>query len=138
MNSIKSKIPVIFYWLLLMTYLYLMFFGSSSKIPETIQFIPDYILHTIEYMLLGSLFYFSFKSTFKMNPAKMAILIVFIGIFVGLTDEFIQSFTPTRDCSLRDLMVDLIALTLSQTALYYLHKAGILNFLLNKKNEQIS
>ena len=120
----------IYHWFPLIVYSFLILFLSSEKIPEEMQIIPDFILHTCEYMVLGLFLYFAFFTTFSIQPVKLVFYLTGIGMIIGVFDEIIQSFTPSRVGSLKDLFVDLIALFLSQVILYHMNKN---NKLITKK-----
>jgi VanZ family protein len=110
------------HWSPLLIYVFLILFFSTGGIPEEIQHVPDIFLHSCEYMVLGLFLYYAFVTTFKIESLKLAFILTGIGVFIGIFDEFVQLYTPTRDASIKDIIVDFLALALAQTILYHLKK----------------
>ena len=121
----KDKLQHILHWLPLVIYVSLILFFSTGSVPKEIEKYPDILLHTCEYMVLGLFLYYAFVTTFAIEPVKLAFILTGIGMTVGIMDEIIQSYTPSRFASVKDLVVDLVALGLSQIILYYFRKNKI-------------
>lgn len=67
--------------------------------------LPDYILHVVEFAVLGILTWRVFRRWFVRGQIGLALLFC---AFFGAFDEFHQLFTPGRMCELKDLIVDVI------------------------------
>ncbi len=87
------------------------FIGSSihgNNIPNPA---PDYVMHFMEYGLLGLLSAFWFETTpVKRMGGKKALFfasVLFCTIF-GLSDEIHQYFVPGRCCDPKDWLVDIL------------------------------
>lgn len=99
-------------------YIGLIFWLSSAPrpIPGIDQF-PwlDKVIHTIEYAPLGSLMSRAFRRSLRSVSWRWVQILSFIGyIVVGASDEFYQSFIPTRISSVWDAFWDGVGGTLGQ------------------------
>jgi VanZ family protein len=120
MNNRKLSASII-YWLPAICYMGLIFFLSSlpSQEIKIDEEIPDYILHIIEYLLLCIFLLLGYTKGVKENFTKRAYLItVIISIIYALSDEFHQSFVPTRDANIRDIVADIIGSFLAIGIIY--------------------
>lgn len=96
---------------LLLGWMAAIFGGSSRPAPPAVTDlrIPDWILHGVEYGVLG--FLLSRCLGLETRRTSFALLVVLPGalaLLYGLTDEIHQSFVPSRDPSLHDLAADLV------------------------------
>ena len=82
----------------------LIFYGSSISSPQpTKDPLMDFILHKIFHLFeYGVLFVFVHRAT---GDFFLSILFV---IFYAFSDEIHQSFVPTREATLRDVLIDFI------------------------------
>lgn len=90
-------------------YMLLIFIASSQSNLETagIQRYPDYLLHFLEYLVLGLLLSWSFTGGF-VNKIRAGFL---VSAGYALFDELHQYFVPGRVCSLQDYFFDLAGAT---------------------------
>ena len=98
------------YFLMAIIWAILIFIGSSvpgSELP-TASNITSYIVHFIEYLVLGVLLALSAKA----GLIKGAFEVLIIGLLYALSDEIHQLFVPGREFSLLDLLLDALGLYL--------------------------
>ncbi len=97
-------------WSLVIAYAAFIFFMSSlpHPLPESVQkYFSDWILHGVEYGVFGFLLVRALQSSFeKQSRSFLLITALILGIFYGISDEWHQSFIPSRDSSVRDVAVD--------------------------------
>lgn len=108
--SFKNKLFK--YWLPPVIWGALIFSGSTLKSASvsqvyTVDFIAHKTVHILEYAILGILIYRAIKIE-NINKKEAILYAIVITMFYGLTDEFHQSFTPTRTPRLRDVIIDTI------------------------------
>jgi len=107
MKFIKLWVPV-FCWCGLIFYL--------SSIPNlttgwgTWDFILRKIAHMAEYFILVFLLYRAFKGSFNLPAFYLTIWPLVISFLYAVSDEFHQSFVPTRDPSLKDVFIDSVGI----------------------------
>lgn len=97
------------YWLPVYAYAGLIFYISSlPTIPEPIvNTFKDWILHMIEYSILGVLLFRAFLNSQNMTlKAQAVFLAVLIAIIYGITDELHQYFVPGRVMSSFDIVAN--------------------------------
>ena len=96
----------------LILYLILIFFMSSlpgKEIPDVDIPYFDKLLHLMEYAVLGFLLMRGLKnSELKFSNISFIIFTAIFSTLYGLSDEFHQSFVPSRDASLLDVLFDCI------------------------------
>jgi VanZ family protein len=108
---------IFWFWLPTIGYLAAIFFVSALPNPQIGGDTPDYVLHALEYFLLGLLlmrlllFRSGSISPQKESEAwsvwrKCCLLGLMIAMGYGMTDEFHQYFVPNRNCSLQDWCAD--------------------------------
>ena len=105
------------YWLPVFAYLGLVQFLGSR--PELLvpQLFPnvDKLVHVIEYLVLGLLLARACRASFGVAvPLRTALIAVVLGVCVGASDEFVQSFVPGRQSSVNDLLADATGLLFAQ------------------------
>jgi VanZ family protein len=80
-------------------------FYLSSQPSRGPSPLPDYVVHFVEYFILGYLVSYSlFLSGFLLE--KSALFASFWALIYGISDEFHQMFVPTRTPSLKDVFFD--------------------------------
>lgn len=107
----------IFCWLPPVLWMGAIFYFSSQPhfaiVPEnTLDFITFKILHMIEY---GFLYFLLFRGLYKTSVytlSEMLLLSFIIGCLYAISDEYHQSFIPTREGRLRDVIVDIAGMTI--------------------------
>lgn len=87
----------------------LIFYLSSlpgTAAPDSPPLIPfeDKIIHTVQYALLGVLFFYSFHLNVRVRRALL--LAIVATCIYGITDEIHQSFVQGRYCSFQDMLAD--------------------------------
>ncbi len=106
----KTYKIIVFTWLPVVLWASVIFvFSSRPSIPTSQIFWQDFILkktaHVIIFGIFCSLVYRAInKSLLKQKYAGY--LSVILTFFYGVTDEIHQSFTPGRDATLRDVLID--------------------------------
>jgi VanZ family protein len=97
------------YWLPLLIYVGLIFLLSSlSRRPHSIlEFLPDKLLHFIEYALLAALTARAINSLPKPNAWWVVLLLTLAVVAVlGVLDELYQSTVPHRSPEVLDWVAD--------------------------------
>jgi VanZ family protein len=112
MKSLRYWLPV-FVWMLI-----IFLFSSRQKIQisdqSTINFMFFKTLHLIEYAMLYVLSYRAMKLTYIKKTNTFWYLAAFaITILYAISDEVHQTFVPTREGKLRDVIIDAIGATCS-------------------------
>lgn len=100
-------------------YMGLIFYLSSRAAPA-IE-VSDKLIHVVEYGALATLLIFGLSGS--MSAAWVAILGAGLSFLYGCSDEFHQSFVPTRSAEVLDAMADAGGSALA--ALLYLAAHGI-------------
>jgi VanZ family protein len=79
-----------------------------------VQFFMRKVAHVSEYAVLAVLLYRAFvHTTLKGRRAFSAGLVLLLCAAYAATDEFHQSFVPSRTATLRDVMIDVCGATLA-------------------------
>lgn len=105
-------------WLPTILYCGLIFYLSSSPVPESISQFPvsDKVLHFFEYGLLSILFFYSLSRSIPRRGIRaMAVLSILFASLYGASDEIHQYFVPGRDSSVADLLADIFGATVFQS-----------------------
>jgi len=102
----KEKIKKSIVFILPFVWMVLIFYASSrTRVSVSgrywVSFLFFKTLHVIEYGILFLLWRFALYK--KSYGVKLAIL---IAIFYGITDELHQTFVPTREGAVRDVLID--------------------------------
>jgi len=85
----------------------LIFFLSSGPVNPSVNEMPDYLLHSGAYAVLYvALFWAVHEGLALMRGRGGYILPGVITVLYGLSDEFHQSFIPSRDANVHDLLAD--------------------------------
>ncbi|MFA5350633.1 MAG: VanZ family protein [Candidatus Omnitrophota bacterium] len=83
-----------------------------SSIPDLkssfeFDFILRKIFHVVEYFILAWLLYRAFAGSFdNINIPRLFIYPTAISFLYAISDELHQSFVPSRNCSILDLLID--------------------------------
>jgi VanZ family protein len=110
----KKLFELLLLWLPVIVWASVVFSFSASSFPASPvtaihwnDFILKKLAHIIEYAILAILMYRALKESGmeKKNAGYSAIILCFL---YGLSDEFHQSFTPGREPTLRDVIIDTI------------------------------
>lgn len=105
MNRRKLRI---FYRCAAPAYMALLFYWSSGPITfGPASWVPDYVLHAAAYALLYLLVFLGLHGGPNPLPARGGYWLPWlITVVYGLSDEFHQSFVPSRVASAADLLAD--------------------------------
>jgi VanZ family protein len=99
-------------WLAWAGYAGLIFFLSSRQLGPILAELPphsDKLIHMIEYAVLGMLTYHAVGTVGWAPEGRWRlVLVIVIGIAYGASDEFHQSFVPTRDADVHDVLADAV------------------------------
>jgi len=103
-------------WAMLLGYCAIVFIGSSiSSVPRELSRVPDYVLHFIEYFIMGLLAHLTFRTKPLSFSAKMsAVIAVLFCLAYAVSDEFHQYFVRNRFASLPDIGADLLGAMFAQ------------------------
>jgi VanZ family protein len=100
------------YWLPLLAWMGVIFYFSSrqrvSVSPEYfLNFLFFKTLHVLEYAMMFFLSYRAFGTTTRSDPRlwRYALAYMFV-ILYAVSDEIHQTFVPTREGRLRDVIID--------------------------------
>lgn len=105
---------IIWFWLPPIGYMVAIFSVSNLPNPQIGGDMPDYVLHTLEYLLLALLLI----RLFLTNPLRQisvnlsiswqqaCLLGMVLAMAYGISDEIHQYFIPGRHCSLHDVFAD--------------------------------
>ena len=105
-------------WAAVMAYMAFIFVVSATQFHTPLfqnaqKFHFDWLVHVVEYSVLGFLLARALVySTLDWGLAKLWVAVAAIGVFYAATDEYHQSFVPTRDASVYDGIADTIGLSL--------------------------
>ncbi|OGK45332.1 hypothetical protein A2957_02375 [Candidatus Roizmanbacteria bacterium RIFCSPLOWO2_01_FULL_38_11] len=84
--------------------------SSRQRITVSDEHVLNFLffktLHVIEYSILYILLLRAVNQTAKINRKSKIALALVIGIMYSISDEVHQSFVPTRQGSLRDMLID--------------------------------
>jgi VanZ family protein len=68
------------------------------------------IAHMLEYFILAALLYRAFRGSFKISVFHLTFWPLFLSFLYAVSDEFHQSFVPTRSPSAKDVFIDTIGI----------------------------
>ena len=105
------------YWLPVLLYVTMVIAISAQPylVPPMEFRYSDKISHVIEYFGLGVLIARALRATMRLPlPLAAALIAMSLGIVVGTSDEYLQSFIPGRTSSAFDLLADTVGLALAQ------------------------
>ncbi len=103
---------IVKYWAPPLIWGALIFSVSSGTVPSVStvywqDFVVHKAAHIIEYSILGILVYRALKQE-RIGRKEALVYAIILCAFYGLVDEFHQSFTPTREPRIRDVIIDTI------------------------------
>lgn len=103
------------FWFPVICYSAMIFGVSSLPMGKSAPPFPaaDKVIHIAEYSGFGYLLARGFMNSFPTWPlAKVSVLAVGTGVAYGISDEFHQSFVPSRESSIYDVFADTIGTVL--------------------------
>ena len=126
----NEKVHIFFgYWLPFLLWAIVIFLFSANPTTRTSEihwqdFIVKKTAHIVEYAVFTTLLYRALrKSDFDLKKAGYTALAT--AFLYGTTDEYHQSFTPGREPTLRDIIVDSLGSGIALYVIwYYLPKAS--------------
>jgi VanZ family protein len=91
-----------------LAYMAFIFFMSSGPVTsETLNSVPDYVLHALGYSALYLLLFWAVHEGFRVRDGRGGYwLPAFLTVLYGISDEFHQSFIPARQSTVSDVMAD--------------------------------
>ncbi|MBI4009234.1 VanZ family protein [Candidatus Roizmanbacteria bacterium] len=102
-----------FYWLPPLLWMTVIFYLSSRlRTTVTGEFLYDFLifkaLHMIEYAVL---YFFLFRAFYSISKSQLTIdkkllVPIFLSIVYAISDELHQTFVPTREGKVRDVLID--------------------------------
>jgi VanZ family protein len=108
------------YWLPLGVYCLVIFIQSSSPMPLLTLKHIDKLLHFVAYAMLGVLVFRAIRSlSVNISLVFIVAMAVFLSALIGLSDEIIQIFVPSRSVDRVDFFFDILG-SLSGIMLYLL------------------
>ncbi|NMB84206.1 VanZ family protein [Candidatus Roizmanbacteria bacterium] len=115
----KKIAKIIYYWLPPFIWMYIIFhFSSYRRVSVSTEYAVNFYffksLHVAEYALLYFLFFrafYSLRKKVKSLNLLMIIPFVFCVLYAG-TDEFHQTFILTRQGRPRDVLIDIVGMSI--------------------------
>jgi VanZ family protein len=103
-----------------LAYSALIFFLSSGPVEGKIfETVSDVFLHAVEYGVHATLVFWALHEGLKPAPSRGGYwAAALISAAYGVTDEVHQSFVPSRQASVADVMADWLGIGLGLTALW--------------------
>jgi VanZ family protein len=99
----------LFHWLPAVIQASLIFYLSSQSNPPGVDLGPDYVLHSLGYLILGGAISWGMSGGLRLVLSRSHLLLCWLlGVVYGGLDEFHQSFVPGRDPSFSDLAADAV------------------------------
>lgn len=85
------------------------FFFSHLPSPPSPPGAPDWLLHALEYSLLGLVLAWALAGGWgrRISP-RAGLLTVLLGVAYGISDEFHQAFVPGRQPAAADVLADAV------------------------------
>lgn len=104
-----------FYWLPVIGWFAAIFYFSSQSHFNIVEkqlfdFIIFKFLHMIEYGFLYFLVFRAFFKTSSFSQSKILFYSLLIGIVYAVSDEYHQSFVPTREGRIKDVVIDTVGM----------------------------
>lgn len=114
-------------WVLAAPVLYMaVIFEASSlpaaQIPRAVASVSDKALHSLEYAVLGSLWYWALSRTTEWKTPRVVGAAILIGMLWGASDEFHQSFVPGRAVEFLDFVADTVGSVVGAVLAWSAHR----------------
>lgn len=103
---------ILYYWLPPILWMgFIFFLSSNQRVSITHTYSVDFLIfktsHMIEYSILYFLLFRGFYSIKNKQASRNKLLVsLIISILFSISDEIHQLFTPTREGTLRDVLID--------------------------------
>ena len=115
MKLVRFWLPV-FLWMAV-----IFLFSSRQKIALTDSYVVSFIffksLHLIEYAFLYIVTFRAVKNTLSIRNSWMWLVPFVITVLFAITDEAHQTFVPTREGKLRDVIIDILGVGIAWISL---------------------
>jgi hypothetical protein len=113
------------FWLPVLLWAAVIFTFSNMKTHQASniywqEFIVKKTAHLVEYSIFYILIYRAILNTTNFNKKKTAAFALIILVLYAISDEVHQSFTPGREPTIRDVLIDSTAGLLAWTAIWKL------------------
>lgn len=123
-NYTKYAKRFLVFWLPLIIWAIIIFGFSANPTTQVSEvrwqdFVFKKFVHVVEYGVLATLIYRAFVNS-GVDKKKAGYWAAGLAIIYGITDEFHQSYTPTREPTLRDVIFDTIGALLAVYSIWYL------------------
>ncbi len=104
----------VYYWLPAFAWMIIIFLMSSrTRVTLTESYWTDFAffktLHITEYAILNTLLFRAFYSE-KLSLKQSLVYAICISLFYAFTDEFHQTYIPSRTGTLRDVLIDSVGI----------------------------
>ena len=99
------------YWFPVFIYCFLIFLQSSFPASESIPDLRfmDKLLHFFAYALLSAMILRALRRHYEDNRFALAMMLsIGLSVLYGISDEFHQSFVPSRSADSADVLADLL------------------------------
>lgn len=111
------------YWLPVLIWTYAIFLLSSkTRIGVTDRFVFDFVifksLHMIEYGFLYILLARALDHTTTLSRSKQLAVALALAVVYAISDELHQTFVPTREGKIRDVLIDSAGITIAYFLLH--------------------
>ena len=121
-----KRIALLLYWVPAAAWMGVIFYFST--LPESATpgrgILPDKICHAGEYFILAFLILFALLRTTRVGFfTSFWIIFAWVAAY-GLSDEIHQSYVPTRQCDIGDLVADVCGAVVLFFILWVLQKSG--------------
>lgn len=101
-------------WVPLLAGLAVSFYLSSQPGKDIPGIAPDYVVHAVEYGILGMLALRAFHGGIGRPPQPRAFLLaIVLCVLWGISDELHQLRVPGREASVSDLLSDVVGVLLA-------------------------
>lgn len=99
------------FWIPVVIWTGVIFLFSTLVVVKSPEFnLEDFLIkksaHFVEYGILALLLYRALINTTDFSKKRAGILALLFVVFYGISDEYHQSFTPGREPTVRDIVID--------------------------------
>jgi VanZ family protein len=117
---------VVLYALPALAWMGAIFYWSSLQEAGTPlrEVVPDYVAHAAVYFVLAFFLFIFLHRVHERGLAVTFCIALIIGALYALSDEWHQSYVPTRSCSAWDFLADIVGMTICFLLLAAVRQAG--------------
>jgi VanZ family protein len=116
----------VYYWMLVVGWALLIFeLSSMPKIRDGIGsiFIVRKSAHVFVYCILAFFTYLAGKHALRIKGAPLYVLAGIVPFLYAVSDEIHQFFVPTRVCSSKDILIDMLGVLIFYIAVRFFESA---------------